>query len=83
MTRSDVNLRLVDLAATVFERPASTFADTLVANDVPLWDSLNHVRLLMLIEEALDLRFGNEALHDPQTWGEFVDMVAAKVATRP
>lgn len=82
MTRNQLNSRLADLAADVFEQPSAQFIDKLKASDVPLWDSLNHVKLLVSIEEEFGLRFGNADLHDPQHWGEFVDMIAAKLQAK-
>ena len=82
ITRDELRARLADLAADVFHQPAAQFTDDLKAVDVPLWDSLNHVKLLVFIEEAFGLRFGNADLHDPQNWGEFVDLIEAKLAAK-
>jgi acyl carrier protein len=70
---------LAGLAAFAFNQPTSLFTDSLKATDIPRWDSLNHVKLLLTIEEEFDLQFTGADLKDPGNWGEFVDMVAAKL----
>jgi acyl carrier protein len=82
MTRPELNSRLTGLAALAFNQPTGLFTDSLRATDIPRWDSLNHVKLLITIEEDLDLEFTGADLKDPGNWGEFVDMVAAKLQAR-
>jgi acyl carrier protein len=83
MDRSDLQIQLADLAGSVFDCSSAQFTDETTASDIPKWDSLNHVKLLVTIENALGLRFGDEDLEDPKNWGEFVDMIAVKLSARP
>ena len=82
MTREDLHERLAGLASSVFGCPPSLFTDATRAPAIPRWDSLNHVKLLVAIEDELDLRFTSTDLRDPNDWGEFVDMIAGKLAAR-
>jgi len=74
--------RLAEIAAGVFGCTAARFTDRTTAADIPGWDSLNHVKLLVAIEEAFGVRFGVEDLADPADWAAFTDMVAARVAPK-
>jgi acyl carrier protein len=82
MTRSELSSRLADLAAFTFNQPRGRFTESTKAADIPRWDSLNHVKLLIAIEEEFDLQFVAADLNDPETWGGFVDMIAAKLKAR-
>ncbi|MFN0264527.1 acyl carrier protein [Tepidamorphus sp. 3E244] len=39
------------LVADIFERPAAEIPDDLSIQSEPAWDSLNHVRIIMALEE--------------------------------
>jgi acyl carrier protein len=82
MPRSELSSRLAELAALAFNQPAGRFTDSTAAQDIPRWDSLNYVKLLISIEEEFDLEFANVDLNNPENWGQFVDMVARKRLAR-
>jgi acyl carrier protein len=82
MTRTELSSRLAELAAFTLNQPVGRFTDATAARDIPRWDSLNHVKLLISIEDEFDVQFGNADLQDPETWGRFVDMVERKLAAQ-
>ena len=54
--------RLQDVFRDVFDDPNLVLTDTMTANDIADWDSLQHVTLLFRIEEEFDVEFlGDEA----------------------
>ena len=50
----------------------------MVADDVPSWDSLSHVRLIIAIEDAFSLRFTAEEATSTNNVGELVAIIARK-----
>jgi acyl carrier protein len=46
-----------------------------VADDIPGWDSLAHVRIVLGIERRLGLKISVAATYDADNVGELVDMV--------
>jgi acyl carrier protein len=48
------------------------------ADDVADWDSTNHVRLIVAVEEEFGIRFESDEITAPETVGELVDLVASK-----
>jgi acyl carrier protein len=48
------------------------------ARDVPQWDSLSHIRLMVLIEESLGVRFGTTEMQDFKNLGDLVEAVVRK-----
>ena len=56
-------------------------ADTTTASDVEGWDSLNHVTLVMAIEEHFKVRFVTWEVMSWQTVGEMLDCLETKLKT--
>ncbi len=58
--------RLSEIFRRVFHQPGLKLTPALSARDVPGWDSLNHVTLVIEVEQEFGLRFSSdevEALH--------------------
>ena len=45
------------------------------ANDIDGWDSLTHIRLVISIEKALDLRFTAAEISELENVGEMVELI--------
>ena len=45
------------------------------ANDIDGWDSLTHIRLVISIEKAFDLRFTAAEISDLENVGEMVELI--------
>ena len=62
----------------------NVFMDTVVvrrnlsARDVPEWDSLNHVSLVLAIESAFGLEFRVGEVEATKNVGELVDLIGRK-----
>jgi acyl carrier protein len=48
------------------------------AADIPQWDSLAHVQLIVMVEQATGVRFTTTEIQDFQTLGDMVDTVERK-----
>lgn len=48
---------------------------TTTANEVPGWDSLAHVRIMLGIEMELDITIPTELTYEAKTVGDLVDLV--------
>jgi acyl carrier protein len=49
--------KLQEVFRQVFSNPALVIADEMTAADVSGWDSLTHVRLVVAVEKAFQVRF--------------------------
>jgi acyl carrier protein len=49
------------------------------ASDVPGWDSLAHLKLLVALEQTHDIRFGAFDLENPNNFGEFLSLIETKI----
>jgi acyl carrier protein len=73
------------LAATIrkffYGHNFSITRDT-TADQVPGWDSLNHARLLMQVEDDFSIRFDPEEVIELENVGELADIIEQKGASR-
>jgi acyl carrier protein len=74
--------RLTGIFRTLFNDPGLELRDDLTARDVAGWDSLNHVNLMILIEEEFKVRFTTGEVSALQDVGELKRLLAAKTAVR-
>jgi acyl carrier protein len=81
MTTTDSS-RLTGIFRTLFNDPGLELRDDLTARDVAGWDSLNHVNLMILIEEEFGVRFSTGEVSALQDVGELKRLLAAKTAVR-
>lgn len=81
MTPQDTS-RLAGIFRTLFNDPGLELRDDLTARDVDGWDSLNHVNLMILIEDEFRVRFTTSEVSSLQDVGELKRLLAAKAAVR-
>jgi acyl carrier protein len=48
------------------------------ARDIPGWDSLANVQLMVLMEQTFGLRFATEEITRLERFGDLVDLIAAR-----
>lgn len=54
----------------------------LTAKEVPEWDSLLHISLLLAVEKAFNIRFRVGEVEGTKTVGEFADLIARRMAEK-
>lgn len=76
---SQFDSAVIDAITPVFQRvfddPDLTLSANLTANDVPLWDSLNHIVLVVELEDLTGLTFTTDQLAGLTNVGDFVDLI--------
>lgn len=79
MDRSAILAKLTELMRDVFDEDDLVATDETTADDVADWDSANHVRLIVAIEEEFHIQFATDEITAPENVGEFVDLIASKL----
>jgi acyl carrier protein len=74
--------RLTTIFRTLFNNSGLDIRDDLTAHDVDGWDSLNHVNLMILIEEEFGVRFTTGEVSALRNVGELKRLVAGKLQVR-
>jgi acyl carrier protein len=78
MNRSSVLERLQSVCDDVFLDPV-TVTPELSAKDVPEWDSLLHITLMLAVEKNFGVRFGMGEVEATRNLGEFADLILRKL----
>jgi acyl carrier protein len=80
MTQSDVIQKLQTVFDDVFTDPV-TLSPDLAATDVPEWDSLTHITLVISVEKYFGIRFGVGEVETTRNVGDFADLILKKLST--
>ena len=78
----DVLFTMTTVFKRVFDDESIKLVDTTTAQDIPGWDSLTHINLIIEIEEEFGLKFTVDDIADLKNVGEMVSMVERKLATK-
>jgi acyl carrier protein len=63
----------------VFDKPELEIYDEMVAQDVPDWDSLNHITLVVSLEEEFNVKFTTKEVMSWKNVGEMLDTLNERV----
>jgi acyl carrier protein len=81
MTREDIRILIRNIVADLLDNPSVVLTDSTAAADLVDWDSINHVRLLISLEQELGFRFTNEEAEGLSNFGDLFDLVQRKLET--
>lgn len=68
--------KLADLFRDFFDDEAIELRDETVADDIEDWDSLNHVKLVVAIEQGFAVKFSNREIASWQNVGDMKRSIA-------
>jgi acyl carrier protein len=71
-----IRQQMQQLFRSVFGNPELVLHDHTTAADVPNWDSLAHVKLIVVVEKHFGVRFKNLEVARLKTVGDLVQLVA-------
>jgi acyl carrier protein len=78
-------MALVDSVANLFEKTfgleKDKFAETLTPEDVPNWDSIGHMNLVMYMEQEFKQRFEVDEIMEMSSPAKIIEILAAKGIT--
>jgi acyl carrier protein len=57
-----VNDRLTEIVAELFDLEPAAVSDALTPEDVELWDSLNHLRLMTAVEQEFQFKLSMQEI---------------------
>jgi acyl carrier protein len=76
----DVYAKMTEIFRDVFDDDAIDVTPDLTAADVPEWDSLSHIRLVLAVQKAFQIKFSAAQTANLKNVGEFVDLIRARSA---
>ena len=80
MTETDILTKLTQLFRDIFDDEALVITPQTTADDVEGWDSVNHITLVVAVEQAFKVKFKTAEIESLKDVGDLVKLVAAKTA---
>lgn len=76
---SAIDQKLTEIFKEIFDLDELVLRDETVAGDVENWDSLNHVKLVLAIEEGFDVKFSTREITGWKNVGDMKKSLRAKL----
>lgn len=77
-SREQVFEELTTVFRDVFDNDQIVINDTMTAKDLAQWDSLNHINLVISVEQRFAVKFLTAEIARLQNVGQFVDLILKK-----
>lgn len=71
--------KLSTIFQEVFDDDSLTVTSSTSAADIPEWDSVNHIRLIVSIESEFKIRFAVNEIEDLKDVGDLVRLLQNKI----
>ena len=82
MEQTEIYAKLTAVFHDLFDDSSIAIGAETTANDVPEWDSFNHINLIVAIEARLKIKFQTAELESLNTVGRMVDLIENKLAAQ-
>jgi len=82
MAERELRLKVQEVFRRVFDRDDLEISDETTAQDIPDWDSLAQINLVVGAEEAFGVRFQTAEIRALKNVGDFQRLIAAKLAAK-
>jgi acyl carrier protein len=81
VTKEQIEATLTTVFQDVFDDDGIVIRPDLSANDVPAWDSLTHIRMLLTVERECKITFSVTEVGDLKNVGELTDLILKKTGS--
>jgi acyl carrier protein len=78
--RDEIYERLTAIFRDIFDDDTLVATPSMTAKDVPEWDSLNHIRLIVAIEKAFGISFTTAEVAGFANVSQMVDVIAVRAS---
>jgi acyl carrier protein len=78
MTKDDIIVELTGLMRDYFDDSSLDLTRETTAQDVPEWDSMAHVNIVVGVESHFGVRFSISEVEKLKSVGDLVDLIAEK-----
>jgi acyl carrier protein len=79
MTREEVYTNLNEVFQDVFDDESITVNDATTANDIEDWDSLEHINLVVAVEQKFGIKFNMGEVNSFKDVGAMVDTIMERL----
>jgi acyl carrier protein len=82
MNRAEILAKVADSIASILDQPNLVVTMRTTAEDIEVWDSFNHVNIVVAIESRFGIKFNAAEVEELRAVGEFVNLIEKKLAQR-
>lgn len=79
MDDAQIYARMGDVFQDVFDDDSIQVSPELSAKDVDGWDSLTHIRLILTVQKAFNVKFSTSEIGKLENVGDLVELIKARV----
>ena len=79
MNRNEILEKLNEVFIDVFDDENIKITDTTTADDIEEWDSLEHINLIVAVEQEFKIKFNMNEVTSMKNVGEMVDIIASRL----
>ena len=79
MSTPDLHTRLSAIFAEVLEYPEFEFDPSITMDDIEMWDSFNHINLMLAIEAEFDVEFDSDQIGTLLSAGQIADALEQRL----
>jgi acyl carrier protein len=80
LEKSEIVSRLTPIFRDVFDNDALVVSEGMTAADVPTWDSLSNINMIIAIEKAFSVKFSIKDVRNLKNVGELLELIKRKAA---
>jgi acyl carrier protein len=80
MTHDEILAQLTDIFRTVLDNDTLVLTDATTAQDVPGWDSMNHITIVVEAERHFGIKVRTAEIEELRNVGDFVALIVRKRA---
>ncbi len=79
MSREEVFKKLEKVFRDLFDDETIKLSEETVSDDIEDWDSLEHINLLVAIEDEFNMKFNMNEVQSMKNVGEMVDIIMSRM----
>jgi acyl carrier protein len=79
MTTAEIHQKLTAVFRDTFDDPTLEISDSTTAKDVPGWDSIMYVNLIVAVEKAFGVTFTTKDVKSMANVGDFIQLIAKRI----
>ena len=79
MEREEVFERLNNVFRDIFDDDSIVVTEETTSNDIEDWDSLEHIKLVVAVEQEFGIKFNMNEVTTMKNVGEMVDIILSRI----
>lgn len=80
MEKTEIVSKLTPIFRDVFGDNGLVVTDGMTASDVPAWDSLSNINMIIAVEKTFNVKFSIKDVRSLKNVGELLDLIKRKAA---